>query len=254
MTEKEVQIFKDLDTLSRAAAERFAAIVAEAVEARGHCIVALSGGGTPQTLYRLLAQSPYHERLPWAQTYFFWGDERCVPADDPESNYHQARLALLSQIGIPLENIHRVKGEWEPARAAQDYAAQLHRASRGESGLAWPRFDLVLLGMGSDGHTASLFPGPIAAAELDSPTLAVTAHYQGRPANRVTLTPLVFNSARNILFMVTGADKAEALAAVLAGSFDPKRWPAQRIRPEQGSVAWFVDEAACNRLLKRENP
>lgn len=248
MAEPIVQVFQDLDTLSRVAAERFAAIATEAVETRGRFIVALCGGGTPQTLYRLLAQLPYRDRLPCAQTHFFWGDERCVPPDHSENNYGQVQLALLSRLAIPPENIHRVKGELEPALAAQEYAAELRHLARGDEGLAWPRFDLVLLGMGSDGHTASLFPGPVTAAELYQPTLAVTAHYQGRPANRVTLTPSVFNSARNILFLVTGADKAEALAAVLTGPFDPEHWPAQRIQPERGSVVWFINEAAASRL------
>jgi len=244
----DLQVFPDPDTLSRAAAELLIAIATQAVQAHGRCNVALSGGSTPQTLYRLLAQLPYRGRLPRSKLHFFWGDERCVPPDHPESNYHQAQLALLAPAAIPPENIHRVKGEWEPAAAAQDYAAQLNHASRADEGFAWPRFDLVLLGMGGDGHTASLFPGPITAADLNGPTLAVTASYQNRPANRVTLTPLVFNTARNILFLVTGADKAETLAAVLTGPFNPERWPAQRIRPDHGSVAWFVDRAAASHL------
>jgi 6-phosphogluconolactonase len=247
----EVQVWQDLDALSRAAAERFTAITAEAVQARGQCSVALSGGGTPLVLYRLLAQPPYREQLLRDNVHFFWGDERCVPPDHPESNYRQAHLALLGPAAIPPENIHRIKGEWQPAQAAQDYATQLNQFA--EAGFAWPRFDLVLLGMGNDGHTASLFPGPIPTAELNEPTLAVTANYQGRPANRVTLTPLVFNAARNIFFLVAGADKSEALAAVLTGPLEPEHWPAQRVRPQQGSVAWFVDQAAAGRIPSHHN-
>lgn len=208
--------------------------------------LALAGGDTPQTLYHLLAQPPFVEQLPWSQMHFFWGDERCVPPDDPESNYEQARRTILKKELVPEENIHRIRGEWGSIKAAQDYAVQLRTFAAED--LAWPRFDLVLLGMGADGHTASLFPGQISADELVSPTLAVTANYQGRPAPRVTLTPLVFNSAHHLMFLVTGKSKAEALAAVLGSTNNPKRWPVQRIHPSKGSVVWMVDEDAASQL------
>ena len=144
---------------------------------------------------------------------------------------------------VPPENIHRVQGELEPGRAAEATIHELGRFSDGE--LAWPRFDCVLLGLGADGHTASLFPNLANPAEQTSPVIAVTASYQGRPAQRVTLTPLVFNSARRILFLVSGLEKADALRAVWAGIYDPQRWPAQRIRPGDGMVTWIVDKAAA---------
>ncbi len=246
MSDAELQIFADLETLSHAVARQFAAIATQAVAAHRRFSVVLSGGGTPQTLYRLLAQQPYRDQLPWAQTHVFWGDERCVAPDHAQSNYYQARVALLNHVAILPNHIYRVQSELEPASAASDYAGQLQIfAARGQ---AWPRFDLVLLGMGNDGHTASLFPGPIAPAEQTAPTLAVTTAYQGRPAKRVTLTPLVFNAARHIFFLATGASKAAALAAVLYGPHDPEQWPAQRIQPTQGSLIWFVDQAAAAQI------
>ena len=238
----EIRIFKDDESLSQAAAEIFVTLAVKAVEARGRFLTALSGGGTPAGLYRLLAADPYRGQVDWPKTYVFWGDERCVPPDEEGSNYHQAMDILLSHVPIPDENILRIKGELEPAQASDDYAQALKRFAA--PGLDWPRFDLVLLGMGADGHTASLFPG--SEVLPNSPTLAVTAHYQGRPANRVTLTPLVFNAAHNIMFLVTGANKAASLDQVLNGEHLPKQYPAQRIRPTDGKIIWLVDEAAAS--------
>jgi 6-phosphogluconolactonase len=182
--------------------------------------------------------------LDWAKTFIFWGDERCVPPDDEGSNYRQAMDTLLSHVSIPDENIQRIKGELEPADASRNYAHILKAYA--SPNLNWPRFDLVLLGMGQDGHTASLFPG--SKVETASPTQAVTANYQGRPANRVTLTSLVFNSARKIFFLVTGESKATTLARVINGEHQPEELPAQRIRPTNGKLIWLVDEAAGSKL------
>jgi 6-phosphogluconolactonase len=248
MIEPQLRVFEDADELIRAATEQIASLAIESVTQHGRFCVALAGGETPQTMYRLLAQPPHRTRLSWSQTLFFWGDERCVPPDHPESNYRQAQLALLDQINVPPENVHRIRGELEPIAAAQDYAEQLQQASLPDDGLEWPRFDLVLLGLGVDGHTASLFPGSIAPGETQSPVIAVTAHYQDRPAYRVTLTPLVFNAARNVFFLVTGVSKAEALGGTLQGKRDPERWPAQRIQPTKGNVTWLVDQAAASQL------
>jgi len=195
-------------------------------------------------LYRLLADEPFRSRVDWDKAFVFWGDERCVLPDDEGSNYRQAQDLLLSHVPVLEKNILRIKGEREPAEASVDYAQILKRFAA--PGLGWPRFDLVLLGMGEDGHTASLFPG--SQVEANSPTLAVTAGYQDRPANRVTLTPLVLNSARNILFLVTGENKASALKEVLSGTYRPELFPAQRIRPTDGKVVWLVDEAAGSKL------
>ena len=240
----EVRIFKDSEVLSHAAADIFAEAATQAIEIRGRFLAALSGGGTPSELYRLLAHKPYRDRIEWDKVFLFWGDERCVPRDDPGSNYGQVRDILLSQIAIPEGNVLRIKGELEPAEASRDYSRTLKAFA--DPSLDWPRFDLVLLGMGEDGHTASLFPG--SEVEANSPTLAVTAQYQGRPANRVTLTPLVFNHARNTVFLVVGENKAPMLAKVINGAYKPKLLPAQRIHPKEGNVIWLVDEAAGKEL------
>lgn len=240
----ELRIFKEYEALSNAAAETFARAGANAVETRDRFLVALSGGGTPAGLYRLLASEPYRDQIDWAKTFFFWGDERCVPPDDEGSNYHQANELFLSHVPIPGENILRVKGELIPYEAASDYANILKEFAPPDSD--WPRFDLILLGMGEDGHTASLFPG----SEVDpaSPTLAVTADYQGRPANRVTLTPRVINSAREVMFLATGEKKAVTLSRVLNDISMESQYPAQRIHPKDGRLIWLVDEGAASNL------
>ena len=247
MRKPAVLIFDDLESLSRVAAERFSMLAREAVAARGRFLVALSGGSTPKKLYALLADLPYLEKVPWEQTFFFWGDERCVPPDHEGSNYYQARRSFLERVPAPAENVYRIRGELPPQEAAHEYAQRLRQCARPSGGL-WPRFDLVLLGMGADGHTASLFPGPITGAELTAPALAVTAHYEGRPAHRVSLTPVVFNAARQIMFLVSGETKAAALFDALNAPDDPERVPTQRIRPLAGQTTWFVDREAAERL------
>jgi 6-phosphogluconolactonase len=246
----DVRIFKDNDALSKAATDIFVQAAKHAIETRGRFLVALSGGGTPSGLYRLLANEPYRIEVNWKKTFVFWGDERCVPPDDVGSNYHQAHEILLKYVPLPKENILRVKGELQPEQASDAYAQTLKDFA--DLGFDWPRFDLALLGMGEDGHTASLFPGsPVKAT---SPTLAVTGHYQGRPADRVTLTPLVFNSTREVLFLVTGEGKAVTLSRVLSDVSDQKQYPAQRIQPTDGQVIWLVDEAAAVDLNKKSSP
>jgi 6-phosphogluconolactonase len=245
-----IEVFNDQEGLSRWAAGRFVQLAAEATRARGRFLVALSGGSTPQRLYQLLAQPPHIGQVQWQYVHWFWGDERCVPPDDPGSNYHSVEQILLSRVPFRKENLHRVKGELTPEQAAQDYAKQLRAYA--EPGRDWPRFDLVLLGMGGDGHTASLFPGSDPALEVESSTLAVTGHYQGRPAQRVTLTSPVFNAAGEIFFLLSGKDKAETLARVLSGPHQPVELPAQRIRPTDGHLTWLVDKAAASRLSKEQ--
>jgi 6-phosphogluconolactonase len=241
-----VRQFEDAAALSAAAAETFAEMAQTAVSQHGRFLVALSGGGTPEPLYRCLARPPYAASLPWRQTHVFWGDERLVPPEDAGSNYGQARDLLLQHVPIPAENVHRVRGEWEQEAAVADYRKQLAAVARGER--TWPRFDLILMGLGSDGHTASLFPGPIPPQEETQAVMGVAADYDGRPAARLTLTPLVFNDAKTLLFLVTGERKAEALTAVLAGPPAPEKWPAQRIHPHHGVALWYVDNAAAAKL------
>jgi 6-phosphogluconolactonase len=242
----EIHVFKDLEELSRAAAELFVEQAALSIAERNRFLVALNGGSTPNRLFQLLA-TQYRENVAWGRVHVFWGDERCVPPDDPGSSYGQARNVLLRPVPIPEANIHRVKGELDPVLASKDYARVLKEFA--SPPLDWPRFDLIFLGMGEDGHTGSLFPGsPVAVHE---PTLPVTAQYQDRPANRVTLTPVVFNSAHLVVFMATGEKKAQTLAEVLSDRYNPELYPAQRIRPEDGKLIWLVDEAAASRLPKQ---
>ncbi len=243
----EIYIFKDIEELSRTAAMLFSEQAAQSIAERRRFLVALSGGGTPIRLFQLLA-TDFREKVDWSKVHVFWADERCVPPEDAGSNYGQAREVLLSHVPISDVNIHRVKGELKPSDASKDYSFVLKEFA--SPPLEWPRFDLVYLGMGEDGHTASLFPG--SPVDVSEPVLPVTAHYQGRPANRVTLTPLVFNSARMVAFMATGKEKAVTFAEVLGGRYDPKSYPVQRINGD-GRLIWLVDEAMASKLPKEMN-
>ena len=238
-----IRLFHDMEELSLAAAELFAEQAKLSASERDRFLVALNGGSTPNRLFQILA-SDFREKVDWSRVHVFWGDERCVPPEDPGSSYGQARELLLKHVPIPEENIHRIRGELGPSEAAREYADLLRRFALPP--LEWPRFDLVYLGMGEDGHTASLFPGsPLDESE---PALPVTAHYQDRPANRVTLTPIVLNSARMVLFMVSGEKKAHTVAEVLSDRYNPELYPAQRIDPKEGKLIWLVDEEAASRL------
>jgi 6-phosphogluconolactonase len=242
----QIQIFKDIEALSQAAAVQFVELAEAAIDQRGRFLVALSGGGTPQRLFQLLAAPPYRDQVAWAKVHVFWGDERCVPPNDPGSNYGQAYQAFLKHVPLPAENIHRVKGDLEPKAASADYAKVL--GGFAETGNPWPRFDLIHLGMGEDGHTASIFPGSDPQAGADSLTLAVSGHYQGRPAQRITLTLPVINAASQVTFLVAGENKAETLEKVLHGPSLPRQFPAQRVQPKNGQLTWLVDETAAQKL------
>ena len=243
------------EELAEAAAVRFAAAVeaavaeaaveAAAVAERGRVAVALAGGSTPRRLYRRLALEPYAARLPWAALDLFWGDERCVPPDDPASNYRSADEALLAHVAVDPAKVHRIRGEEGAAAAARAYEDEL-RAVLGDASIFGGRFGLVLLGLGTDGHTASLFPAAFAdrdGGELADPhpgRLAAPAEAPGEPTERVTLTLSALNAARRVLFLVQGAAKAEAVAATFAGAT-----PASRVAPAAGEVCWLLDEAAA---------
>jgi 6-phosphogluconolactonase len=240
----ELKVFDDLSALMSAAADEIATAAGQAVSERGRFSWALSGGSTPRDLYHLLAGDGYRDRLPWSAIHFFWGDERHVPPDHPDSNFRMAREAMLDAVPVPPGNIHRIPAE-EPdaSRAAVEYESTL-RSFFGLGEGEWPRFDLILLGLGKDGHTASLFPGGDAVNERRRWVLAPWVEAQ--KTFRVTLTPPVLNHARRAMFLVSGGDKAEALHAVLKGARDPERYPAQIV---EGNVSWWVDRAAA-RLLK----
>jgi 6-phosphogluconolactonase len=243
-------VARDRAQLAEFAAGRFVAAAEKAVSSRGRFLVLLSGGSTPQALFSLLAGDSYRKRIDWTAVHVCWGDERLVPPDDAGSNYHHARRLLFDHVAIPAAQVVRVRGELPAADAVKDYEQRLAQLSGGDR--SWPRFDLALMGLGHDGHTASLFPGSDATSETSRPVLAVTAVYENRPAQRITLTPPVFNDAREILFLVAGADKAEALAAVIQGPYDIQRWPAQAVQPVAGGLIWLVDAEAARLLRSRE--
>jgi 6-phosphogluconolactonase len=240
----EIAVMPDSTTLAREAAQRFAGLALEAVGSHGRFSAALSGGSTPRALYTLLAQEPHRGQVPWDGIHLFWGDERCVPPDNPGSNYRLANEALIAHVPIPPENIHRVQGEREPEAAARLYDRALRDFYCGPR----PRFDLVLLGLGEDGHTASLFPGSEAVGETERLAVAVEAHYQDRPAHRVTLTLPAINTARHVVFLVTGSAKAGIVQAVLD---DPRgHFPAGQVRPTAGQLTWLLDAEAAGQLRR----
>ncbi|HEV8672729.1 MAG TPA: 6-phosphogluconolactonase [Methylomirabilota bacterium] len=242
-----VVVLDDPAALADEAAGRVAAAARETVAAQGRFAVALSGGTTPRALFERLAGPPWRHEVPWSRAEVFWGDERWVPPDHPESNYRMARAALLDPVGIPPERVHRIAGEAaDPAAAAAAYEAEIARVLGGVPGERPPVFDLVLLGMGADGHTASLFPGTAALAERRRWVVANAV--PGLGTHRITLTLPILNRAARVLFLVAGADKAATLREVLEGPVDPQRLPAQAVRPEAGHLVWLVDRAAAAAL------
>jgi 6-phosphogluconolactonase len=238
-----VQVFDDAEAVARAAAELFARLSRESIAERGTFSVALSGGTTPRRVYELLASDEYREHVPWPSVHVFFGDERTVPPDHAESNYRMASEALLSRVALPAENVHRIEGVGDAAANASDYESVM----RGFFGDAdWPRFDLVFLGMGDDGHTASLFPHTAALEESRAWVAANRVEKFG--AWRITLTAPAINAARRVVFLVTGAGKAERLSEVLNGAHDPSRLPSQMIQPRDGQLEWYLDRAAAAKL------
>lgn len=241
-----IEILPDAMALTRYAAERFVATAAQAVTTSGRFRVALSGGSTPEGLYRLLAQDEYAARVDWTRTHLFWGDERCVPPGDPASNYRMVREAMIDRVVLPPENVHRIHGESEPPAAAAAYERSLRAAFRAPVGppptSLGARFDLVLLGLGTDGHTASLFPGHAAVRETER--WVVAEYVRTVSMDRVTLTPPAINAAAEIWFMVSGAEKADTLRRVLSDPLDPVAIPAQAIAPCRGRLRWLLDETA----------
>lgn len=228
-----------------AAAEAFTAIASNAIQEHGMFSVALAGGTTPRSMYELLASALFASRVDWPRVVVCWGDERCVPPDDEESNYRMARETLLSRVPVLPDNIHRMPGELEPQAAADEYGGALRSLFRLEDG-AFPRFDLVILGVGGDGHTASLFPHTAAIEERKS---LVTAPYiEKLNAHRITLTPPVLNNAANVLFLVLGDHKAGIVQSVVDSPYEPTKYPAQLLRNATGAVTWIMDRPAASKL------
>jgi 6-phosphogluconolactonase len=246
----DIRIVENVEKLSWEAAEAFVRQAREAVRTRGTFTVALAGGSTPKAFFGLLGSqrgAPFRARVPWGTTHFFWGDERHVPPDHPDSNYRMANEAMLSRVPVAAQNIHRILAENPDASlVAEDYDRELREFFRLPPG-QFPRFDLILLGMGPDGHTASLFPGTDAVQEQKK--LVVAPWVETFRTHRITLTPPVLNNAASVIFLVSGTEKAETLRDVLQGEYQPHRLPAQAIRPRNGRLLWLVDRAAA-RLLR----
>lgn len=244
-----VEIFPAPADMIRAAANLFAATAAEAVSARGRFTAALSGGKTPVAFYTLLAKAPFASQICWSRVHLFWGDERCVPPDHADSNYRLVRELLLDHVPIPAANVHRMPGEMDPVEGAAQYEEQL-REFFAPHGDGFPVFDFILLGLGEDGHTASLFPGTRAIRES---ARGVLGHYvDAQKGWRITLTPPVINAARMVAFIVSGSGKAAVLKEVLEGPFRPDTLPAQIVRPSGGTLMWMLDREAAAQLEGEE--
>lgn len=242
-------IVPDAAALAEEAAREVLADADHAVATRGYFTLVLSGGNTPRRLYERLATAPYLERMPWDRTHVFWGDERHVPPAHAESDYRMAFEAMLARVPLAPERIHRIEAELaDAADAAARYEETIRRVFTGLGCApdALPSFDLVLLGLGADGHTASLFPGSPA---IDEPRAWVAAPYVEKFAtHRITLTPRVLNAAAHVLFLVSGSDKAEAVHAAKRGPIDPRWHPSQAIQPVSGRLTWLLDAGAAARL------
>lgn len=243
---RELVVCPDAGSVACDGARRFAGDAAAAIQERGRFAVALSGGSTPKRLFELLAQDPYLEEVDWQNVHFFWSDERYVPPTDPASNYRMAAIALLSSLELPAVNIHRVQTELAPAGAAAEaYEREILALFRPGPGEV-PKFDLVLLGLGTNGHTASLFPHSKALHE--NSRLVVADYVEEVSQWRITMTASLINSAQNVLFLVTGGEKAQVVKDVLFGMPNAEQLPAQLIQPSPGTSVWLMDRAAAGML------
>jgi 6-phosphogluconolactonase len=232
----EINTFESSRSLAQGAAERVIKTLSNAVATTGLASIVLSGGRTPREVYELLGSEANKERVPWSLVHVFWGDERCVAPTMPESNYRSAREALLESIDIPEGNIHRIHGESPPQEAARQYEQEI-RTSLGLRHDSWPHFSLVLLGLGTDGHTASLFPGTLALQ--DRKRIVTEVYVESLKSSRITLTLPALNSAQEILFLVSGKMKASIFRSIRTS--DTPQYPAQLIQPATGRVSWLID-------------
>ena len=238
-----VSVLADAPALAAAAADNIVEVLRRTLGARDFAHVALAGGSTPRAVNALLTAAPRRDAVDWSRVVFWFGDERCVPPDDADSNYRMNRETLLDPLGTDPARVHRMRGEDDPGAAAADYDVVLRR-ELGDR----PRLDLVLLGMGPEGHTASLFPGTVAGIDEDK---CCIAHYIPKLDKwRITLTPRAINDARNVAITAGGAEKADALHEVLLGVRDADTYPAQIVHPQDGELRWLVDAAAASRLTR----
>jgi 6-phosphogluconolactonase len=245
--QRDVRILTNLEAIAKRAGQEFVQSAARAVSEKGSFTVALSGGSTPKALYSLLANdAALRAQLPWDKMYLYFGDERNVGPDHADSNFRMASETMLSKVPLKPEQVFRIKGEYKDTeKAAQEYEQALRASFKIGEG-QFPRFDLVLLGMGNEGHTASLFPGSKALHETKR---LVVRNWVGKLyTNRITLTAPAINNAARVIFMITGADKALALKGVLEGPYEPDQLPAQMIQPSKGHLLWLVDTVAGGML------
>lgn len=241
----EVYVLEDAERLAKAAAAFVDSVTRAAVERRGVAAIALSGGSTPKRMGQELTQPPYSETVPWGALQIFWGDERWVPLDSPESNAGEAKRGWLDAIRPSDDQVHPFEFGEDPELAATNYEALVHKLVPGEP---IPQFDLILLGMGDDGHTASLFPDTSALAVTDR--LVVANPVPHLDTVRLTFTAPLINAARNVAFLIAGESKASRLRQVLEGTNQPTELPSQLVRPEGGKLIWLVDEAAARKLAR----
>ena len=239
----DIIICDDKESLYREAATRFADLASKAIAERGRFMVALSGGSTPKALFELLATDAWRGKVDWSRTHLFWGDERYVPKDHKDSNYRMTEEALLSKVDVPAGNVHRVPTE---AGTPEEVAAIYERTLREQFGLSEGealRFDLIHLGLGDDGHTASMFPGTTAMHEAER--LVVAVWVEKFSSNRITCTPVVLNNAAEVEFLVAGASKKDVVPQVIRGAYEPDRLPSQTVKPHSGALRWILDREAA---------
>jgi 6-phosphogluconolactonase len=239
---KDIHVFKDVAELCEATADFIIELANESIAVNGQFVLALSGGSTPNELYKLLATEEYKKRMPWKKTIIFWGDERCVGLDDKLNNAYVAKSLLLDKIDIPATNLHITPVNLPPVEAAKKYEQDLKDFFKNKP----PKFDLIFLGLGENAHTASLFPGTEVLHEKDRWVKEV--YVEEQKMYRVTMTEPVLNQAHNIIFLVTGKAKAEVLHTIFNSSYQPEKYPAQLIKPVNGNLYWYVDEAAATQL------
>ncbi len=239
----QLHIFKTAEELSANAAKWVANLISSTLKKQDRFTIALSGGNTPKKLHKLLASSPYKEQIDWSKLHVFWGDERDVPFQDERNNAKMAYDTLLNHVPVPASQIHIMKTDIPPEQSATEYEKILHQYFPDTT---QPTFDLVLLGMGDDGHTLSLFPGT--AVVHEEKVWATSFFLKAQDMYRITLTKTVVNKSSHIAFLVTGDDKAAALKEVIKGAYDPDRYPSQVIKPSNGELYWFADEAAAKLL------
>ena len=239
-----VRVFQGEEDLAEATAKYIIELANHTVDGSGRFVISLSGGHTPEHLFTLLSKPPFCDQMPWDKTFVFWGDERCVPSTDEQNNAHMAKSLLLDHVSVPLEHIYAIPVELSPEETAKNYEQTIKNFFGDDP----PRFDLILLGLGENGHTASLFPGTDVLT--DSADLVKEVYVSEQKMFRITMTAKLINEAHNIVFLVAGEGKADILNTVLIASYEPDKYPAQLIKPVDGSLYWFIDTKAATLLNK----